>query len=437
MTESYKEHFKTVIIPAVFVASLAGAVSGALIFFYRLAANYVMGYSVDIYEFMRAKPAFIPLLFVGLIAAAFMMSFVLRWAPEAAGGGIPRSEGVLKGKLRIRWVRTLIATLIGSMISYISGLSLGNEGPSVQLGTAVGAGANRTIRKKQDGERLVLTGSIAGSFAVATGAPLAGMVFAIEEANQQFSPRLLLSACCGTLWAVGVSEALAYAFGLDGRLLLIGAITTLPFKYIWYAIIIGVVCGLGASGFNKFSVSVSNLTANLKWKYKTPILLAIVFVVTGAVGLIFPDMVGGGHDLMLSIAEGGIVWYMLLAFLWIKLLLITFCAASGATGGMFVPMLVMGALFGGLLAEGGTACGIETEYYKVIVLLGICAFLGASIKAPMTAVVFIVEATGSYASTLPAVIAVAVAYAIISLLKVDSLNDTTVMRLIRVEEASL
>ena len=115
---------------------LTGIVVGALIFLFRLAAEKLTEFSRQIYAAVRAEPLFIPLLFIGLILCALAMALLHRYAPSAKGGGIPRSEGILRGILPLRAGRTLLATLGGSFLSFFCGLPLGSEGPSVLSGTA-------------------------------------------------------------------------------------------------------------------------------------------------------------------------------------------------------------------------------------------------------------------------------------------------------------
>ena len=117
---------------------ICGIAVGALIFFFRLAAEKLEEYSKSLYEAAHGSPGYAALLLAALLLMAFIMYLLHKKAPEIKGGGIPRSEGILRGVLTFRWLRTLIGTIAGSFISFFCGLPLGSEGPSVLVGTSFG-----------------------------------------------------------------------------------------------------------------------------------------------------------------------------------------------------------------------------------------------------------------------------------------------------------
>lgn len=107
--------------------------------------------------------------------------------------------------------------------------------------------------------------------------------------------------------------------------------------------------------------------------------LVALFLVAGAVALALPAAAGSGHGVIESVLERGYVWYMLLVLLIVKIVMIILCGGAGATGGLFIPVLTVGALAGGLLAELLVFFGVPSEYYSIIVTVTISAFLGATL----------------------------------------------------------
>ena len=161
-----------------------------VIFGFKYIAKMIEHYSKTIYELAKKSFVYIILVFVSLILLSLIMYFVHKKIPETKGGGIPKSEGVLRGTLKFRSFLTLIGTFFGSMISYMAGVPVGTEGPSVLIGTSVGDLCNKATKKDKALGRYIDTGGAAAGFAVATGAPLSGILFALEEIHKRFTPML-------------------------------------------------------------------------------------------------------------------------------------------------------------------------------------------------------------------------------------------------------
>ena len=114
----YKHYVKNVAVPTVVYGAITGVFVGTLVYFFKIVADWLVEKSTDIYTFVSANPAFVPLLLLGLVVLAVIESLLQKWSPETRGGGIPRSEGVLRGLLTFRWLRTGIAVIVNSFISF-------------------------------------------------------------------------------------------------------------------------------------------------------------------------------------------------------------------------------------------------------------------------------------------------------------------------------
>ena len=181
-----QKHYKTYlanILPCVGYGLLTGVFTGATIFLFKFLAGQAEHLSRALYTQAKNSPVTMLLVFLILITLAVLMSRFHKAAPECKGGGIPRSEGILRGILPFRWLRTLLGTFFGSMISFLAGIPVGSEGPAVLIGTSLGCMAGKSSKKQVAWNRHVMSGGAAAGFAVATGAPLSGILFALEETD--------------------------------------------------------------------------------------------------------------------------------------------------------------------------------------------------------------------------------------------------------------
>ena len=184
--KNYKEYVAN-ILPCIGYGLLTGVFTGITIFFFKFLAGRAENLSRNLYIAAKESWLTVLLVFVVLAVLAFLMSRIHKAVPECKGGGIPRSEGILRGILPFRWFKTLIGTFVGSMISFFAGLPCGSEGPAVLMGTALGCMTGKASKKNVAWNRYVMTGGAAAGFAVATGSPLSGILFALEEIHKRFS----------------------------------------------------------------------------------------------------------------------------------------------------------------------------------------------------------------------------------------------------------
>ena len=188
-------HVKNIIFPCLLLSTIAGMFTGTLIFLFKIAASAVISYSVKIYAFFRADPAWLPLFLVGAALLGLFAWLTLCNAPHCRGGGIPTAVAILRGLIPFHWIKSIFFLFASAMLTFLGGVPLGNEGPSVQMGTAVGRGTVRIFANKhQAWDRYIMTGGACAGFSAATGAPVTGIFFAFEEAHRRFSPMIFMSA---------------------------------------------------------------------------------------------------------------------------------------------------------------------------------------------------------------------------------------------------
>ena len=199
-----------------------------------------------------------------------------------SGSGIPQVEGILTRRLKMNWFTVLYNKFIGGLICLGAGLSVGREGHSVQMGACIGQGIAKRLNKLENEEKYLITSGACAGLSSAFNAPLSDVMFALEEAHKSFSPLFLLSAMIVSLAGDFVSK---HFFGLMPSLHFEGLVS-LPLKYYWVLIILGITIGVSGILFNKDILKTQSIFK--KSKLSTEVKIIIPFIVTGIVGLISP-----------------------------------------------------------------------------------------------------------------------------------------------------
>ena len=241
-------------------------------------------------------------------------------------------------------------------------------------------------------------------------------MFSLEETHKNFSPFVLVSAMIASLMADFVSKNF---FGLTHSLY-ITKLNSLPLKYYWTLIFIGIIIGISGVIFSKGLLKTQNLYKSLN--ISVEIKSIIPFVITGILGLTFPIVLGGRHDLIISLQDRQFTLLFLFILIVVKFLFTFACFGSGAPGGIFFPLLVLGALVGnfvGLIYV--KYLGIPSIYLMNFVVLAMAGHFASIVKAPITAILLISEMTGSLNHLLSLAVVV-----IVSQLTSDILNSAPI-----------
>ena len=407
---------------------VTGVATGSLIFGFKVAANQIIEVSEKIYTFVRANPQWLPLLLLGAAVLGALAAWILYWEPNCRGGGIPTAIAQLRGLLSFRWLRSLILVFVSSMLTYLCGIPLGNEGPSVQMGTAVGRGAVRIFgRKNLAWDRYIMTGGACAGFATATGAPLTGILFAFEEAHRRFSPMLFMVSASTVIFGSATGEALCQWTGMDGRLFSFTVDAVLPLSSLWAPLLVGLLCGGVAIAFTRVYRAVWDLVKKLGRRIPYRLMTFSVFVLIALIGFFYRDAQGSGHEIIHHLLEGQGVWYLLPICFVLRAVLLIVANNIGVTGGLFVPSLAFGAILGFVCAKGLVTLGLLGEEYTVILTtVGMASFLGASSRIPLTAVAFAVEALCGLSNILPVAVGVTFAYLVIEVVGIEGFSETVI-----------
>lgn len=370
---------------------LVGLAAGAVVSLYRYLLAVIFDFALSLYKLADSVPKAV-VMFIILIILGIAAGLMVKKEPLISGSGIPQVEGVLLGRMRFNWLRVLVLKFLGGLICLGAGMSLGREGPSVQIGSAAGLGISRFIKGNKTGERYLLTFGAAAGLAAAFNAPFAGALFVMEELHKSFNKYILIGGMLTGITADMVSKRI---FGTS-PVFTFGEVSRIPYSAVYYVIILGIALGLLAVLFNNCIIFGANNYGKL---FKIPDFLKPVpaFILTGIIALTLPQLLGGGHALIDALPESGYGLGMLALMLVVKFFFTQFCFASKAPGGIFLPLLTIGGLCGAFFSALFVKyTGTSPDSLGFFIAVSLAGFFGAVTKAPVTGIILVCEMTGSF-----------------------------------------
>ena len=387
-----------------------GAGISISIFRYLLAGSEIL--RPVIYHNLREALAdgqwqWLALYILSFIIIAYLLKLIVAREPMCTGSGIPQIKGILQGDMSMRWFSVLWSKIIGGVLAIGAGMSLGREGPSVQIGACVGQGLSQTSRRTRFEIRILMTAGAGAGLAAAFNAPLAGVIFGLEEMQKTISPAMLLIGITASITAATVTEVV---FGMS-PVFSMGYLLPLPLNLFDVLVVAGIVIGLLGRLFNialAYSLNTySRLGLSGMKKPLVPLALA------GILGFVLPEILGGGNLLVDSlVVTDYTIGFLCLLFVG-KFLFTMICFGSGVPGGIFLPMLVLGAAGGAVLAKLLVLAGLlPAMYYADIIVFGMAAYFSAVVKSPVTGSILILEMTGSFENMLALLVVSLIAYVI-------------------------
>ncbi len=375
---------------------LVGITAGLVVSLYRFLLSHAESFAHFFYGSAKSRPILILPIFLVLIFAGLLVGFLTNRQPLLKGSGIPQAEGRLLGFFHFSWWKIVLGKILGGVICIGAGLSLGREGPSIQIGSAVGEGVSKGLKRNEMETRHLLTCGASAGLAAAFNAPLAGVLFSLEEMHKNFSVGVLLSCLASSITADIVSKlfwGMGPVFGSH-------ALTPLPLQYYYLLPFLGVLMGFAGWFFNKMTLLTQRGYQKVPF-IKPPFVMIIPFLAAGIAGLFLPEIMGGGHGIISAFLEEKSAFSYALLLLVAKFSFTMICFGSGAPGGIFFPLLVLGTLLGGLFASPAIAfLGIEEQYYINFLLLGMVGMFTGVVRAPITGIILVVEMSGSFTQML-------------------------------------
>lgn len=416
-----------------------GVLAGIVIVLFRLAINEAEKYAGMVHEMVRevGSPLVLALFFAGLLVLAALCTWMVKKEPMISGSGIPQLKGEMADRLETKWWRVLVFKFTGAAVTIGSGLSLGREGPSIQLGAMAGKGFARLTGKLHTEEKLLMTSGASAGLAAAFNAPFAGVMFSLEELHKNFSEEVLLCTMSAAITSDFVSR---YVFGLE-PIFAIDVPEMLPLKHYWLVIVLGAVLGATGVFYNYCINKAQNMYSHIDSRY---VRIAVPFALAGVLALIYPHVLGGGSHLVDIIAADGFAFKALLVLFIVKFVFSMLSFGSGAPGGIFLPLLVLGSVLGGLFFGASNmaldlagAAQLDTIFLQNFVIYGMAGFFAAIVRAPITGIVLISEMTGSLTNLLTLSIVSFTAYVVADLLKGKPIYNQLLERMMALREKGL
>lgn len=399
-------HRKNLKLKVVAEATIIGIIVGLVIVLNRILISKLTPIFINFYESNSGQVLGVIKVIVILIIVGLFVGYLVKKEPMISGSGIPQVEGILLKKLKVNWLKVLIYKFIGGTISLGAGISVGREGPSVQMGASIGQGFTKIFKRMNLEEKFLITSGASAGLSAAFNAPLSGVIFALEEIHKHFSALVLLSAMAASISADFVCKQF---LGLTPAMEFIG-VPVFPLKYYWMLLILGVVVGIAGVIFNKGILASQKVYGKFN-KVPVEAKVAVPFACAAIVGMIAPLLLGGGHELIMSLVSKGFTIKVLLIMIVVKYLFTFISFGSSAPGGIFFPLLVLGALVGNLF--GLVACdvfGMPRDLIVNIIILAMAGHFASVVRAPITGIILITEMTGSFEHLLALTVVVIVSY---------------------------
>ena len=416
-------------------AALVGVLAGLLAAAFRLTLEACDRWRNALFAFAHTLPlpwGLALAMAVCGVGAGAALWLVRRFAPETAGSGIPHLKAVLHRLRGMSWRRVLLVKFASGTLGIGAGLALGREGPTVQMGGAVGDLVSRWLRSgARERHTLIAAGAGAG-LAAAFNAPLAGVIFVLEELRRDFAPGALTAGFVASVTADVVARLLLG----QSPIFRVTNFPVPPLSSLPLFLVLGVLVGALGVAFNRtLLASLRLFERTAGWPLGLP--AALVGMAFGVLGWLAPGVLGGGGSLVQTTLAGTVTLGALAAFLLLRFAMTMLSYGSGTAGGIFAPLLVIGAQAGllvGLL--GRPLFPAAAAYPAAFAVVGMAALFAAIVRAPLTGIVLILEMTENYSLMLPLLAACFTAYAFADLLREEPIYEALLERdLLRGREA--
>ncbi|THA87018.1 ClC family H(+)/Cl(-) exchange transporter [Streptomyces sp. A0592] len=331
-------------------------------------------------------------------AGAAVACAIARRVPHAAGSGIQHVEAVWRQEAEVRSAWLLPAKFVGGLVAIGSGLVLGREGPIVHMGAAIGSGAGRRGRLGAEDARMLHSALGGAGLAVAFTAPLGGLVFVCEEVTGTVRPRLVLLTLVGTVTAVASSRLIVG----DALVLPLSALPAPPLWMLPVFLLCGVTAGALGAAYSALVVGTLEACDRLT---RVPLVVraAVIGALVGALMAFDPLLTGGGDQLSERLlAGGGLSAAALAVCLAVRFVAGPLSYAAATPGGLFAPLLALGALWG-TLAHGLASLLLPAGDAgpAAFAVVGMAAVFTGVVRAPLTGIVLVTEMTGAGVLLLP------------------------------------
>lgn len=418
-----------------FYALIIGLLAGLAGAGVRVCLSYIEGLRNAVFNNVDASNCITwlwPLLF-SVTGVSVALYLVKKYAPEASGSGVHEIEGALSGVRPMLWRRVLPVKFIGSIFSLGSGLLLGREGPTIQIGANIGEMVQETLSPDElEGNPLVSAGAAAG-LSAAFNAPLSGIIFIIEEMQGHF--RFNFYSVAAIMIGSGSADFVVRTL-VAARPTIDMMVFTSPDIYgIWLFVLLGLLFSIIGFIFNKVLILGLDFFQHTLKKVPVIFIAICVGLVIATAGMLSPEMIGGGYGTIAKVLDDSFTLSFLLFLFLARMVLTIFSYSSGVPGGIFAPLLTLGVIFGMLFGI------IMQELFPSLVMnpgvfavAGMAAIFSATVRAPLTGLVLAIEMTSNYELIFPLIVTTVTASVCTTLLGNQPIYTTLLNRTLTLEK---
>ncbi|WP_245454170.1 H(+)/Cl(-) exchange transporter ClcA [Aquabacter cavernae] len=385
------------------IAVCVGAVVGLIGTVFHLSTDVISGWPVLFADVQVSSV--VRLLLMGAVAAIMVVAsvwLVRTFAPEAGGSGVQEIEGALEGLRPVRWKRILPVKFVGGLLALGSGLVVGREGPTIHMGASVAQAASEWLRLSTRDMRGLLAAGGAAGLAAAFNAPLAAILFVIEETRRQFpyGLRTYSAVILASVMSAIVTESIAGA-----RPDMLIQVAEMPLVTLPAFVGLGVILGVVGVVFNRTLIWSLDAARTLGMRTSFYILPAAVGLAIGVLLVVRPEATLGGEKLAVTLAHENLPLLVLAGIVVIRFVMTMASYSTGVPGGIFAPILALATAVGVLY---GTALDailpLPAGMVAALAIAGMGGLFSSTVRAPLVGMVLVAELTGAYTLLVPVIL---------------------------------
>ena len=411
-------------------AILVGLISGLLVVLFKISINKLFSYVQNFTLHFDLLHRCLIFPFITTLGGLVSGILVFKFAPETRGSGIPFVKMVMARMGKITRIRSIVVKFIAGVAGIGTGLSLGREGPSVQLGAGAGALVSRMFKMRGTDQGKLIAAGAGAAIGATFNAPIAGTIFVLEELVNKFSASLLFPVLVATVTASSIAR---YFLGNNPSFNIPNITHDLSIEGLLVCVILGIVAGILGVVFAKV-IYKNNEFFEKMGKIPNYCKPAIAGFVVGIIGLFIPYILGSGNLSVDLLLQHKLSLMIVVIVFCAKFFVTPFCFGSGAAGGIFLPMLMLGSFLGYIVASIFNLLGFGVDPI-VIAMIGMGAFLAAVARTPITAVVMVFEMTAGYTHILPIMLSAAIADLVAEKLNHKPIYATLIVNQVKSPEA--
>jgi len=405
------------------LAFAVGGSSGLVGAVFRLVLDRSDRFRGAVIDWAHGKEitGFVLVIGISAIATGLAAWLVRKFAPGAKGSGISDVEAVLRDEQPPPPLLLIPVKFVGGVLAMGAGLALGRDGPTAQMGAGIGHFLGTAFRRNQDDVKALLAAGAGAGIATGFSAPVAGAVFVLEELVRRFDTRITIPSLCASGSAIAVARLLlGNGPGFQPEPLPYSGFGTIPIF-----LVLGAIAGLLGVAYNHMLLGAVGAAERVGRWLPGEVRAMTVGAAVGLLAWFGPGLVGGGDPITQRTLAGSDSMMVVAGVFLIRFGLVPVSYAAGTPGGLFTPLLVLGAQSGFVL--GTLFCRwfpYLAERPAAFAVVGMAAFFTAVVRAPVTGIILVTEMTGCFTLLLPMLLACFAALTVPTLLGDPPIYDS-------------